>query len=179
MARWKNYVWMAAGLSALSLVAAFTARPLLAQIRAALVQNVDEPGRTPYLSTADLSSCGGFNVCDGLFATVPAGKRLVATNLTGLIYLETPGVISSGCVAGGTTCFPTVLQAGVFSGALNAVGMNVTLDVFIDGPAQPSILLQGTTNFVIFPKGVVGEAITLSGYLVDCASPGSCAAIVH
>ncbi len=52
MNRWKNYVWMAAGVAALTVVGAFTAKPLLAQIKAALVQNVDEPGRIPYQSSA-------------------------------------------------------------------------------------------------------------------------------
>ncbi len=46
-------------------------RPVMAQVRAALVQNVDEPGRNPFAFSETASGDGGavFNV--------PAGKRYV------------------------------------------------------------------------------------------------------
>jgi hypothetical protein len=64
-----SYVWAAVGLAALSvLVGGFTAKPLLAQIRAALVQNRDEPARQPFhLVTQDSQA----------HWLVPNGKRYV------------------------------------------------------------------------------------------------------
>jgi hypothetical protein len=175
MAYWKNYVWMAAGISALAIVCTFTAKPLLAQIRAALVQNVDEPGRTPYMSSAATFGC---TACTLQFKPVPAGKRLVTNNITGLIALETPGVVSFACLESRTNpqltyCVPTVLQTGVF-GVANHVGINAAIAAFFDGPDTPQLELSLTTNTINASLPIV-----LSGYLVDCSSSGSCAAILQ
>jgi hypothetical protein len=74
MNRYKSYLWMAAGLTALTAVASHTAKPLWAQVKAAMVQNIDDPGRNPYWSQQvfssldpvstpvdSLSCCRGFN----------------------------------------------------------------------------------------------------------------------
>jgi hypothetical protein len=60
-------------------------------VRAALVENIDEPGRNPYQNQA-FTNCSGvqFDDCDLTFTTVPAGKRLVLTNITG--FIDTTGV---------------------------------------------------------------------------------------
>jgi hypothetical protein len=104
MNRWENYVWMAAGAAALTVVGAFTAKPLLAQIKAALVQNVDEPGRIPYQSSAVFAqgspgcagpgcfSCTG-TFCALSFTQIPSNKRLVVTGVFGKVYVNTPGVL--------------------------------------------------------------------------------------
>jgi hypothetical protein len=124
MNRWKNYVWMAAGVSALTVVGSFTAKPLLAQIKAALVQNVDEPARNPYQEAASFSQGSGCSgaFCNVYFSTVPTGKRLVITNVTGVVYVESPGVLQPLTLvhdgASAPTMFiPTVQQAGTFAGS--------------------------------------------------------------
>ncbi len=65
----------------------FFAKPLLAQVRAALVQNVDEPGRNPYQETHAFNFIGtgscGVTICSVSFAPVPAGYRLVITSVSG------------------------------------------------------------------------------------------------
>jgi hypothetical protein len=175
MTRWKNYVWMAAGISALGVICAFTAKPLLAQIRAALVQNVDEPGRTPYLSYVNPIDCSG-TTCHFLFAPIPAGKRLVATNITGRVLLQTPGILSFVTIyfSGVEPLdIPSFLETGVVDGN-NQIGINATTGLFVDGPDQPQLLLANTTGF-----NSSGTTIALSGYLVDCSSPGSCAPVVR
>ncbi len=77
MNRFKNYLWMAAGFTVLALaISAFTPGSALAQIvKAALVKNVDEPGRVPYQSE---NSCSDPFTCAIEFSIVPANKRLVA-----------------------------------------------------------------------------------------------------
>ncbi len=68
MNRFKNYVLMAAGFAVLVMtVGVFSAGPAIAQaVRAALVSNVDEPGRIPYsvaihMEGACLNECLGIN----------------------------------------------------------------------------------------------------------------------
>ncbi len=70
---------------ALSLAASLLpwASPAVAQTRAALVQSIDEPGRNPYQETQSNTTCRGTTVCGFNFAAVPAGKRLVLTNISG------------------------------------------------------------------------------------------------
>jgi hypothetical protein len=180
MNRWKSYVWVAAGVAALILGAAFTAKPLLAQVRAAFVENVDEPGRSPYTSNISLASCSG-SLCSIAFDQVPAGKRLIATNLTGQVHVTTPGVIpfltlTSFTLSGSPDTVvqvPTTLPAGVVDGS-NMLGVNATLLAFFSAFSQPSVTITSTTPFT---PGV-GQ-LTLSGYLVDCNVSSSCAAIVH
>jgi hypothetical protein len=161
----------------LGAIGTFTAKPLLAQIRAVLVQNVDEPGRTPYLSFADLSTCFKLVPCVAPFGPLPSGKRLVATNITGEVFLETPGTILSACLFPATYyCFPTVQQIAV-TGGPGPIGINVGISLFMDGPAQPSVFFRSTSIFEFSAFG--DQGVALSGYLVDCSSPGSCAATVH
>ena len=72
MERFKNYVWMAAGFVILAAaISAFVPNSALAQIvKAALVKNVDEPGRN-FLTIEFDNTTGHTNY------TVPAGKILV------------------------------------------------------------------------------------------------------
>src|SRR5262245_25873570 len=74
---------MAGALMLLMLLGRFFAKPLLAQVRAALVQSVDEPGRNPYQETKSVECVTGLSFCEFDFSPVPAGKRLVVTNLSG------------------------------------------------------------------------------------------------
>src|SRR5258708_651380 len=99
MNRWKNYVWLAAGVAAIAVVGSFTARPVIAQIKAAFVQNVNEPGLNPYQYYVSFKqgfvfpngagACNGA-ICSFTLPAVPAGKRLVVTNITGNIFVDNP-----------------------------------------------------------------------------------------
>jgi hypothetical protein len=182
MNRWKNYVWMAAGLAALALMSAFTAKPLLAQIRAAFVENVDEPGRSPYSSTilVDANSCS-VSTCALHFVPVPAGKRLIATNVTGRINVVTPGIVFHLPLFGvggqsSAVDIPTVLMAGLTDTGSNMLAVNATILAFFDAGVQPEIDLYATMPI---PAAGFPEAMTLSGYLVGCTVSSPCAAIVH
>src|ERR1035441_147578 len=76
MNRLRNYVLMAAGLAVLVMVVGvFSAGPAIAQaVRAALVSNVDDPGRIPYQI---LGSCffSGTTECHSNLPQVPARMR--------------------------------------------------------------------------------------------------------
>jgi hypothetical protein len=60
---------LAGAMASLALLGHFYAKPLLAQVRAALVQNVDEPARHVW-------TFNGYNTIDNTY-TVPAGQTLV------------------------------------------------------------------------------------------------------
>lgn len=64
---------IAAGLLLLAVVGKFYAPPVLAQVRAALVQDVDQPARAPFQVTvnADIKNFTFTSV------PIPSGKRLV------------------------------------------------------------------------------------------------------
>src|SRR5579871_4114317 len=93
MNRFRNCVLMAAGFAVLALVVGvFSAGPAIAQaVRAALVLNVDDPGRIPYdvrgfcsITHASDSDCPAG-------PKVPAGKRLVITHVSGVVRGSLPG----------------------------------------------------------------------------------------
>jgi hypothetical protein len=73
----------------MTVVGLWSSPKLMAAIKAALVQNVDEPGRNPYSENKSTVDCIGFgtNNCNLQFSPVPAGKRLVVTNVSGLIVV--------------------------------------------------------------------------------------------
>jgi len=176
---------MAVAVCVIAIAGEYTAKPLLAQIRAALVQNVDEPGRTPYQSTLvfkqGTGGCG-ITACTLIFGSVPNGKRLVATNLMGTVFVDTPGIILP-LKFSGLTGVPTLLQAGVFPGPVgneNVFAVNAEIHaVFDSGPIAPQMNIVATTPISLDTTGETSGIMTLSGYLLDCSVASACAAIVH
>jgi len=97
MNRLKNQILLAAGFAVLAgVISGITAAPAIAQaIKAALVKNVDEPGRTPFEQNIEFTqsvcglNCYNFQkISSCLFldgAVVPAGKRFVIQHVSGLL----------------------------------------------------------------------------------------------
>ena len=79
----KNRMMTLAGtLLLVAVLGKFYVPPLLAQVRAALVKNVDEPGRSPYQAVpVSTNDCGAYAFLN--FPPVPMGKRLVVTFVSG------------------------------------------------------------------------------------------------
>ena len=180
MIHWKQHAWIAASVAALGIVSAFTAKPLLAQIKAAFVENVDEPGRNPFhmnnYLAPNLSStgvqCSANNICSASYGVVPAGKRLVVTNVSGLLFVATPGVVAYAQIYDSVsndplsiTYMPTVLQTGTVSGS-NMIGLNVPLLVYFNPGEQPTVVFQTTTP-VSSASALPPSAISVSGYYVN------------
>jgi hypothetical protein len=178
MIRWKSVIWMATGMAALSLVGAFTAKPLLAQIKAAFVENVDEPGRNPFHVTKYFGllsagfQCDSNDLCTAFYGVVPAGKRLIVTHVSGLIFCATPGVVAYAEIYDSTsgnplsfTYMPTVLQTGTVSGS-NMIGVNAPVLAYFNPGDQPTIVFQ-TTTAVSNPGALPPSGITVSGYYVN------------
>jgi hypothetical protein len=162
------------GLVAASLTAALTVTPSFAQTRAALVKNVDEPGRAPYQSVVDFnagSGCGSNTSCNFVsFAAVPAGKRLVVEHLsvltgvasggqpTLLAFSNSPGCGNCSNRAVGTGWVNTDFSPG-FGASFWAIDRPVYL--FYEAGETPQIKMYATVNFIF-----VGNA-TVTGYLID------------
>jgi hypothetical protein len=178
MNRLKNYVLMAAGFAVLMItVGVFTAGHAIAQaVRAALVSNVDEPGRIPYVanSSCDFQS-GDHDDCAASFPSVPAGKRLVITHVSGLLREGLPGgtLISTQIISPRGNVFLPVTYIG------NAFGIN---NFVVDQPehiiCDAGASLKASVILGAFTSGSDsnGATFTFSGYLLDCTT-GPCAAI--
>src|SRR5947207_15636412 len=99
-----------AAMALLSVVGAFYAAPAIAQtVRAALVKNLDEPGRNPYMHTS-YASCTSLytQTCQVFLPAPPAGKRLV-------VQYVSAGIEASGGITGSyllNTGAPVVVLPG-------------------------------------------------------------------
>ncbi len=105
MNRLKRFAWLVAGLTAVALLVTLgTERRAIAQaVRAALVENIDEPARNPYSETASCDSYG----CTATFSPVPAGKRLVVTFVNGELG-SFGALVLGGHAAAGPRGFPII-----------------------------------------------------------------------
>ena len=145
----------------------FYAKPVLAQVRAALVQNTDEPGRNPYraslLFNQDATVCPNNLNCALTFPAVPAGHRLVITYASARYSLAT----------GGTEGYVNLSVNGGFSGvdaplpAPQYIGFNYYVTAspvtyYVEAGQQPTIFLAGN------PVRISGNSseVFISGYLV-------------
>jgi hypothetical protein len=91
----KNRLLTFAGILAiLAVISKFYAVPVIAQVRAAIVQDRDAQGRNFYQALNSTSGCIG--TCVVSFSAVPAGKRLIVQQVS---TLATFGVAGSGAPA--------------------------------------------------------------------------------
>ena len=170
---------MAAGMAGLSVIGSYTAKPLWAQIKAALVENIDEPGRNPFHADRSFTSnepspglsCIN-NFCTITYGVVPGGKRLVITNVTGTLFVDTPGSVVSVSLYDSnsvnplsTTLVPVSTQAGTAFSS-NVIGVNAAVLAYFDAGNQPTIVVHTTAP--ISQAGFVGTSeIALSGYYIN------------
>ena len=117
----KNRLLTFAGaLALLAVLGKFYAPPLMAQVRAALVQDVDQPARAPFQITVPIN-INNFNFTP---VAIPAGKRLV------IDYVSMSGAAQ--------TSGPDVQPIIIFSSSLNG-GSN---SLYYFGPS-PSATVPG------------------------------------
>jgi hypothetical protein len=86
---WKTYLVLAAAVLATgTILGGILAEPVWAQVRAALIKDVDNPARQPFAATTGLSNITvGFAL--ETILTVPAGKRAVVEHVSCLNFLPT------------------------------------------------------------------------------------------
>jgi hypothetical protein len=183
----KRFGSLSAVLLLLAVLGKFYAKPLLAQVRAALVQNINEPGLNPYWSQLNilpdaapgcsnpLGATGG--LCEIVFPKVPAGKRLVITNVTGVITAAAPGIPAPGIVLrgldanGNLSGTPILMPSSTVTpgtrsfSAVNLIGINASVLAYYDAGITPVIDIALTSYFAEFPPN--SGSVTISGYLVN------------
>jgi hypothetical protein len=150
----------AAALALLGVLGHFSAKPLLAQIRAALVRNIDEPGRSPYLSA---SPNVGYtpNQCIAEFAPVPPNKRLVVQHISGYAALTGPSTLVVAILEAPNVLVnvPRAYLSATFVGGSQYVA-NQEMVLYLEPGGVPRLRFQ-VSNVSCTAVG------TLSGYLID------------
>ena len=146
-----------------------------AQTRAALVKNVDEPGRTPYQTMVDFDPnppvCSGA-ICIIRFPAVPAGKRLVVEHVSVLVGVSGGGqpsflafgdfaVVNSNNIA---IITPVFANTGINMGGVMFWALDRPVRVYFEAGAVPKLKLILSTN-----PAFVGEA-SVVGYLIDATN---------
>ena len=159
--------WPAALALATATVGALCATPALAQ-RAALVQSIDEPGRNPYQETLSNTTCRGTTVCAMDFVTVPAGKRLVLTNISG--YVDTAaGTLPNGFVQSsfGGSAYATLAFTAV-RGPTSALGTRNFINHSVQAYFGPGESVRGIYHVNGTGDTMSGGSLMmLSGYFVN------------
>jgi hypothetical protein len=174
MNRLRNYVLMAAGLAVLVMVVGvFSAGLAIAQaVRAALVSNVDDPGRIPYQVNKVCIPSGVDSICIADLPQVLPGKRLVITHVSGELVENLPGgtLIEVTVVSRrGSVYLPVTFMGSSYH---NVFVFDQPELIFCDGGDNLNLRLEMGAN----PDRFSSITFTLSGYMLDC-STGPCAAI--
>jgi len=89
MDRWKTLLWTSLAALAVAAVVGSLGPAAMAQVRAALVRDADNPALQPFRANADFSLTA-INE-QRLLVTVPAGKRLVIEHVSYYAYTQ-PGI---------------------------------------------------------------------------------------
>lgn len=144
------------------IVGHFGAKPLLAQIRAALVKNVDEPGRIPYQASASCPSTIHGD-CVALLTPVPDGKRLVVQHASVLRQCITiPCAGSFFGVRSHNHSLLTGPAAYISSPTLTNTDVSVDQDIrlYLEAGDIPTVEMG-------FGEGESFASFTITGYLID------------
>ena len=135
-----------------------------AQVRPAMVRNVDEPARVPYYHSL-APACPFTNSCQASFPAVPAGKRLRVTSVGGLFYFtNVTGFFAVRNLGNVMMAFPVSPFSGAYYG--NLISPNQQVDLYFE-EGQAPVLEFGVSAGV---GGIFSDArnrLTVSGYLVD------------
>ena len=158
----KNKLLTFAGaLALLAVLGKFYAPPLMAQVRAALVQDVDQPARAPFQVTVPI------NINNFTFTpvSIPAGKRLVVDYISMSGAAQTSGtdiqpiIIFSSSVAGSSNCLYYVApqQSGTVPGQYYHTEKAA---IFADSLSVSPAFAGFTPTFMAFN-------VVISGHLVS------------
>ena len=173
MMRMIRTVTKATALVALACAALFLfTEEAAAQTRAALVKNVDEPGRQPYQSMVEFNTsipdCPINSFCIVGFPVVPAGKRLIVQHVTVLIAVASggqPNYLAFGDSFSTNTGNVAIVQPNFTQGS-SVLGsffwfLDRDVHVYYEAGGTPKLKVGASANFAF-----VGNA-SLHGYLID------------
>jgi hypothetical protein len=175
---------MAGILAAAGVVSSMIAEDAIAQIRAALVKNVDAPGRAPYQQMVPFApgsfgaSCPGafpWTACVVSFPPVPAGKRLVVEHVTMMFHGFQPTFFTVGNQSTSddfpdpfTGSHVAVMKPDFASGGNTNAGPRW----FIDRPIRVYFEPGDTPKLTVGSTGIGGGPgkASIHGYLIDATN---------
>jgi hypothetical protein len=135
------------------------ATPAVAQwMKVALVRNVDEKGRTPYMQFQALACSGESQVCQVVFPPVPPGTRLVVERVNASVNFAESGIRLMGLLVQQSILFALPAPS---SAAPNPAIVNEAALVYYESGQTPIFHIV-TANP---EEGLV--TVFLSGYLVN------------
>ena len=109
-------------------------------------------------------TCGFTNQCISTFATVPAGKRLRVTSISGLFFFtNVSGFIGFHHPTVSSIMFPVAPFNGAYNGPL--ISFNQVVDRFYEAGQAPSLEFGVSSPSTIFNDS--RNRLTITGYLVD------------
>jgi len=154
---------LAGALTLLAVLGHFYGKPLLAQVRAAIVQDRDSKARNIY---QEVESCFiATNPCVIPFAPVPAGKRLIIEQVSALVTLPAAGTLADIELrgSGGSGVFqflPVIASIGNFGGQFQYT-TNQTVLASYDAGQVPNVdaFVASNSPFTMLAS--------LSGYMID------------
>ena len=159
----RNRLWTLAGaLALLAVLGKFYAKPLIAQVKAAIVQDRDSKARNIYQA---VNNC--YNItspCQVAFGAVPAGKRLIIEQVSAIVTLPpVAGNSLAGVELRGGNVFqflPLVAAPGNFSGQVQYSTNQTVLASYDAGqvPEVDTFVASGSTFTTV---------ASISGYMID------------
>jgi hypothetical protein len=163
----KNKLLTLAGtLAVVAVLGKFYAVPALAQaVRAAVVKNIDEPGRTPFEDAGISTTCDAKGLgCTLDYAAVPANKRLVITYVTGQIVTKgnnqtIQSIHLTTARFGANTYFPALIQGFDQVTLFRYWAVAQPILAFAEAGSTPEITVFGT--------GIYEADFKITGHLVD------------
>jgi hypothetical protein len=157
----KTILALAVGCVLIATLGHHYAKPVMAQVRAALTQNIDERGRNPYSQELScFSNTSG--ACSVSFPNVPANMRLVVEHINVSVSTTTP-IEAVEIIGSNVVNAPLLtLQGKDFAGKNLYIANQPLLFYFSAGeaPAVEAYVLPGNSIYV-------AADITLTGYLVN------------
>ena len=146
---------LAGALALVAVLGKFYAIPLVAQVRAALVKNLDEKGRNPYQADSSCTAVFPNVSCSALLPVVPAGKRLVIEYVNGE-FVQSDSFTASFAAL---NLAPGVDYAlPVFARFSGDYGVTSPVLIYVEAGQQARFTVSGTVS-----------QVHVTGYLVDLA----------
>ena len=160
MRRWQTLFWISVTVLAVVSLAGALAGPAIAQIRAAVVKNIDEKGRIAFQASAPCVGVVQFptippSTCSALFPVVPANKRLVIEYVGGEINTTSDFTPAAAII---NTTTETAYPLLTFPRFSRNYGISSPILMYVD--AGQRVVMTG------FGPSGVGH---IAGYLVDLA----------
>jgi len=154
-----SYFLMGMGLiTILGALSLWTTPRLLAQVRAAIVKNVDEPGRTPYQATLTCHT-GNNTICFATAAPIPANTRLVLRHVGAEFDIAATKQIIQALITGASN------GGAILTPRLMA--NNSTEDIWTSNEDVLAYYEAGETPGLQVAGGPADNRAILSGYLID------------